>query len=69
MSVIQGTSGALALKDSCGNRCPPAEVDPLRTDYRIAQVSAGVAVLALGVAAVLYLTRPARVPAAGHARP
>ena len=57
---ISATSEALALKDSCANRCQESQVDPLRTDYRIAQVSAAVGVVAVAVAAILFLTRPAR---------
>jgi hypothetical protein len=63
---IKGTSDALALKDRCSPQCASSEVDPIRTEYLVARVAAGVTLIALGAAAILYFTRPSRasVPAA-----
>lgn len=66
---VKGTSGALRLKDTCGSRCASSDVDPLRADYHVAQAAAGAGVLALGVALILYLTRPSAQAQAAGATP
>jgi hypothetical protein len=42
----------------CKPACPQDEVDSVRRDYAIANVSLGVGVAALGLATVLFVTRP-----------
>lgn len=62
------TSDALDFKRTCAPHCSDEQLDPVRTKYTIAAIAAGAGVVALGTAAVLYFTRPARA-AAGKAPP
>ena len=56
---------ALRGKDTegCAPGCTRDQVDSLRRDYLIGDISLGVAAVSLGVAAVLFLTRPTVPPA------
>jgi hypothetical protein len=57
---LKGTSDALGLKDRCSPQCASSDVDPVRTEYLVARVAVGVSLVALGTAAILYLTRSSR---------
>jgi hypothetical protein len=56
---------ALRGKDTegCAPGCTRDQVDSLRRDYLIGDISLGVAAVSLGVATVLFLTRPTVPPA------
>lgn len=57
---LTGHSDFNDLKDGCGKTgtCTDAEIDPVKSKFVAAGVSLGVSVVALGAAAILYLTRP-----------
>jgi hypothetical protein len=57
-----GRSEYFALKDRCSPSCTSSDVSPLRTKLLVADVSLGISIVALGVAAYLLLTRPASLP-------
>jgi hypothetical protein len=54
-----GRSEYLDLDSSCAPHCTTSETAPVRNKLLIADVSLGVAVVALGVGATLFFTRPA----------
>jgi hypothetical protein len=62
-----GSFGLFAIlgkvEEGCAPNCTADEVGSMRRNYVIADVSLGVAVLSLGAATVLYLTRPSTRPA------
>jgi hypothetical protein len=62
---------ALRGKDTegCAPTCTRDEVDSLRRDYLIGDVSLGIAAVSLGVATVLLLTRPTTPARLGAFRP
>jgi hypothetical protein len=51
------------VEQGCAPNCTADQVGTMRRDYAIADVSLGIAVLSLGAATVLYLTRPSVRPA------
>ena len=53
---LSGRGMERALSDECSPRCSDARVDSVRTQYVIADVSLGIAVVSLGIATVLALT-------------
>lgn len=57
----RGNGGKSDL-EACRPACDPARVDDVRRDYLIANVSAGVGVLFLGIATYTFLTRPTATP-------
>ncbi|MBX3208799.1 MAG: hypothetical protein KF764_27450 [Labilithrix sp.] len=71
--AIFGIGGKNAVDDlqGCKPRCPEEQVDSARTKLIIADISLGVGIVALGVAAYMFLTRPAvdttKVPTAVQA--
>jgi hypothetical protein len=54
----QGKSQENELRSSCAPGCEESKVDEVRTKYLIADVSLGVGVVSLGVAAYLFLSSP-----------
>ncbi len=73
-SLVTGTVVALtglAKKselDACRPGCDPADVDAMRRTFLVSDVLIGVGIVAVGVAAYVYLGRPTRVdPAAAFA--
>ncbi len=50
--------------EACRPACDPARVDEVRRDYLLANVSAGVGALFLGIATYTFLTRPTATPSA-----
>jgi hypothetical protein len=54
----QGKNQENDLRSSCAPGCEESKVDELRTKYLIADVSLGVGVVSLGVAAYLFLSSP-----------
>jgi hypothetical protein len=56
--AIKGKIEQTDLESRCAPRCRQDEADSMRTKYLVADVSLGVAVLSLGVATVVVLTRP-----------
>jgi len=55
---ILGTSDKSELEDTCAPSCSEADVDGVRAKLIAADVSLGVGVVALGVAAFLFFTAP-----------
>ena len=60
-SALWGSPGWTGLR-SCKPTCNPADVDAVDRKLRIADVALGVGVVALGAAAVFYVTRPSEGP-------
>src|SRR5262249_8758679 len=60
--AITGKNEKDRLRDSCAPMCTNAEVNPVRARYIAADVSLGVSLVALGVAAYLFLAAE-RAPA------
>ncbi len=66
--AVLGGFGAISLGDenrlreTCAPHCPEADVHAIRVKHTIADIGLGVGVASLGVATVLFFTRPA-VPA------
>ena len=73
MAWVLASAGSLALvgfatfaglglstraNDHCDVGCSPSQYDTVMTDLRVADASLGVGIVALGTAALLYLTRP-----------
>lgn len=57
--AVLGYSAEQNLRDgACSPRCARSDTDAVRTKYLIADVAGGVGIVALGVAAVFYFTRP-----------
>jgi hypothetical protein len=54
---LSGKADERALERSCGTACDPRNVDPIRTQYLVADVALGVAVLAAAGAVLVQLTR------------
>ena len=51
------------LRDRCSPHCSPAALGPMKTDYAVAYYAAlPLTVVALGVTAVLLMTKPAAKP-------
>lgn len=53
-----GRAKQTSLEGSCAPRCTDAEVQPMKTEYLIADVALGVGIVAVASAAVVYFTRP-----------
>ena len=60
---ILGTNEKSELEDTCAPNCSEADVDDVRAKLIAADVSLGVGIVALGVAAVLFFTAPPATPA------
>jgi hypothetical protein len=57
--AVLGLTQRAHLSDRCGaTGCPTSDVDAVRTKFLAADIMAGVGLLALGVAVVLYITSP-----------
>ncbi len=60
--VAFGAFGAIGVSDrsasGCGTGCPQSPKDRVDTELRVADISLAVGVVGLGVATVLFLTRP-----------
>jgi hypothetical protein len=54
--ALEGSGEKDRLATSCSPRCTDAQVSDLRTDYLVADVSLGVGVVALGLAALFWFT-------------
>jgi hypothetical protein len=62
---ITGISDYDTLRDSCGvsRTCSPSQVDPARTHFFLADMSAGIGLVSLAAAAYLFLSRPSKAEA------
>jgi hypothetical protein len=58
--ALVGAAKKNDLDASCAPFCTSSDVAPVRTAFAVADVSLGVGVVALSVAATLFLTRPAQ---------
>jgi hypothetical protein len=65
---ISGRSGFSSLETSCSPSCDPSRVDPVRAELVVGDVSAGVALVSLGLATWFYFGRPrTTAPSVGFA--
>ena len=55
---ISGKSDVSDLRDTCDGHCAESDVDKARTKLIVADISLGIGVVSLGVAAYLFFTRP-----------
>jgi len=55
---VWGHNGELQLRDSCSPHCTDAELEPVRTKYLLSDVSFGVGLVSLPLAAYLLLRHP-----------
>jgi len=57
---LRGRADYSNLDDTCGRTrsCPQSDIDAVKTKFTIADISLGVGIAAIGVAAVLYFTHP-----------
>ena len=60
---LTGRSDYLALKGTCAPGCPASGAAPVRNKLLVADVSLGVAVVAIGAGAALFFMRPTVAPA------
>ena len=63
---VAGQSGYSDLENGCyrtASKCTAAETDPVRRQFVAAGISLGIAVVALGAAAILYFTHSSRASA------
>jgi hypothetical protein len=60
---IAGRSEYSQLEGSCMMSCNPSQVDPVRAKLIVGDVSAGIAIASLGLAAWLFFTRPRQTDA------
>ncbi|WP_394847183.1 hypothetical protein LZC95_06905 [Pendulispora brunnea] len=57
---LRGRADYSKLDDSCGrtHSCPQSDIDAVKTKFTISDISLGIGIAAIGVAAVLYFTHP-----------
>jgi hypothetical protein len=61
---VWGLNDKSSLESSCQPVCSQSQIDSVRTKFIVADVSLAVALLSLGTAGYVYVTRPAVEPAA-----
>lgn len=59
--AILGNSKTKDLEDECAPNCSDEQLDPVKTNYLIADISAGVGAAALVSAGIIYLARPTKL--------
>jgi hypothetical protein len=57
-----GRAKQTSLEGTCAPNCTDAQVQPMKTEYLVADIALGVGIVAVASAAIVYFTRPSEGP-------